>query len=90
MALNAQCQVGGGHAKAIVGDTDEGLAAAAKGHINLAGTRIQRVLDKLLHNARRPLNDFARRDAVYGAFGKPVDSHECEFSPCLAVRALAA
>src|SRR5207247_1460510 len=44
-------------------------------HVDTRCAGIKRVLDKFRYHARRALDDFAGGDAIYGAFGKPADSH---------------
>ena len=78
------------HALAVVGDADEPAAAAVGEHVDAARAGIERVLDQLLHHARRTLDHLAGGDAVDEGFGKLADGHrrlvlELEFSDASAV-----
>jgi hypothetical protein len=69
MALDAKFEIGAGHAVTVVGYADEPAAAAIGEYVNATRAGIERVLDKLFYDARRPLNDFAGGDAVDDSFG---------------------
>ena len=63
------------HAAAVVGDADQPAAAAIGQHLDPARAGIERVFDKLLHDAGRPLHHLAGGDAVDQGFGKLADGH---------------
>ncbi len=64
------------HAFAVVGDDNEVAAAAFDGDLDAARACVDRVLDKLLDHARRPLDHLARGDAIDEAFGQAADRHD--------------
>ena len=63
------------HALAVVGDANEPPAAAVGENVDAAGAGVERVLDQLLHDARRALDHLAGGDAVDDGFGKLADGH---------------
>ena len=62
-------QVLGQHADAVIGHPDQVLAAPFDREVNARGLGVDRVLEQLLHDARRPLDDFPRRDLVHNRRG---------------------
>ena len=64
MALDGEREVVSVHAGAVVGDADQPQAAARRRDVDAARAGIDRVLDQLLDDARRPLDDLTRGDAV--------------------------
>ena len=62
-------RVGARHAAAVVGDRDQGRAAAENLDAHRARARVERVLDQLLDGGGRPLDDFARRDLAGDLLG---------------------
>ena len=64
VALDGERQVVSAHAGAVVGDADQPQAAARRRNVDAARTGIDRILDQLLDDARRPLDDLTRGDAV--------------------------
>ena len=61
---NASEQVVGRHPHAVVGDPDQVLAPPLDRQVDPRGPGVDRVLEQLLDDARRPLDDLARRDLV--------------------------
>ena len=59
---------------AVVGDADAALAAPFDRHAHDAGARVQGVLNQLLHDRGRPLDDLARRDPVGDVVRKDPDA----------------
>jgi hypothetical protein len=74
VAFEGQHSVVAHHAAAVVGDLNEFLASSLNLHANPPRTRIQRVLQQLLHHRRRALDYFARGDLVGNIFGENVDA----------------
>ena len=74
VAVQTHQQVLADHAAAVVGDADAALAALFDRHRHRAGTRVQRVLDQLLHHRGRPLDDFAGRDLVRDVVRQDADA----------------
>jgi hypothetical protein len=64
VALDGQLQIRRRHAGAVVDDTDAAPAAGLDGHLDGAGAGVDGVLDQFFHGRGRPLDHFARRDAV--------------------------
>ena len=60
---------------AVVSDANEPPPAAVGKHVDSAGAGIERVLDQLLHHARRTLDHLAGGDAVDDGLGKLADGH---------------
>ena len=75
MALDRERQIGPRHALAVVRDADEPAAAAIGEHVDAARAGIERVLDELLHDARRALHHLAGGDAVDDGLGELADGH---------------
>ena len=75
MAFDGEPEIGAGHALAVIVDADEAAAAAIGEDVDAPSTGIERVFNKLLDHARRPLHHFARGDAVDEAFRKLADGH---------------
>ena len=75
MALDRELEVGTAHAAAVVGDADQPAAAAVGCDFDAAGAGIERVLDELLHHARRTLDHLAGGDFVDRGLGKAADGH---------------
>ena len=73
--LDRQDQLFRGHATAIVRDRDQMLAAFLHAHIDARGSGIDRVLDQFLDRRRRPLDDFARGNAVDEDRRQKTDRH---------------
>ena len=64
MALDREHEVVAGHAGAVVGDADQPPPAAVGQHVDARRAGVERVLDELLDDARRPLHHLAGGDAV--------------------------
>ena len=62
------------HSAAVVGDADAAFAAPFDRHAHDAGARVEGVLDQLLHDRGRPLDDLARRDPVGDVVRKDPDA----------------
>ena len=75
MALDGHGQVFGAHTFAIIGHANQRRAAFFHSDDNFAGTRIERILDQLLHRRSRPLNDFAGRNPAGKVIGQNLDFH---------------
>ena len=56
-------------------DADEALAAAGGDHVDPPRAGVERVLDELLHHARRAFDHLAGGDAVDDMLGKSADGH---------------
>ena len=66
MPLDRQQQIVRRHAAAVVGDADQRQPARRGDDLDLAGAGVERVLDQLLDDARRALDDLAGGDAIDG------------------------
>src|SRR5271166_3857512 len=75
MALDGEVEIFRGHAAAIVDDANEPPAAQFDRDVDAAGARVERILDELLDDGGRPLDDLARRDAVDKNGIKTADGH---------------
>ena len=75
MALDGERQIVARHAAAVVGDADEPPAAAREHDLDSASARVEGVLDQLLHDGSRPLDDLAGGDAVDDRLGQLTDGH---------------
>ena len=64
MALEGQQSIVPAHSLAIVGDADELASAGLDLDADASRSRVQRVLQQLLHNRRRSLHHLARCDLV--------------------------
>jgi hypothetical protein len=62
MALKGGLNLVGGNAASVIAHADLALAAIPNLNPNLGCTRVDRVLDQLLNDRRRPLNDLACRN----------------------------
>ena len=76
VAIDAELEIGAGHALAVVGDADQTAAAAVGEHVDAGRTGVERVLDQLLDDARRALDHLAGGDAVDDRFGQLADGHD--------------
>ena len=75
MALDREREIVGAHAGAVIGDADQPQAAARGRDVDPARAGIDRVLDQLLDDARRPLDDLTRGDAVDEVRRQLTDGH---------------
>ena len=75
MALDRQREIGARHAGAVVADADQPAAAAIGEDLDAGRAGVERVLDQLLHHARRALDHLAGGDAVDDGFGELADGH---------------
>ena len=64
MALDRQFEVAALHAAAVVADPDQAQAAASDGNVDARRAGVDGVLDQLLDDACRTLDDLTRGDAV--------------------------
>src|SRR5689334_8694999 len=62
------------HPAPIVDNANHPLAARLDFDANRLRARVQRVLEQLLHHRRRPLNNFARRNAVSNCLRQDANS----------------
>ncbi len=62
------------HPAAVVGDAHEREPTLLDVHRDRARARVERVLDELLHDGRRTLDDLPRRDLVHDAGGQDLDA----------------
>jgi hypothetical protein len=74
VTFDGQPGVVGLHSLAVVLDAKELLAAELDDDGDPASVRVERVLDELLDNGRRPLDDLARGDLVGEMNGQPVNA----------------
>ena len=75
VALDREREVVARHARAVVADADQPPAAAVGDDIDAGRAGVERVLDQLLDDARRPLDHLAGGDAVDDGFGELADGH---------------
>jgi hypothetical protein len=70
VALECQGHVGGAHPAAVIGHLDPREPAFGETHRNPACPRVDGILQQFLQRRSRPLDHFARRDAVHQCLGK--------------------
>ena len=75
MPLHRKRQIGARHAFAIVADADETTAAAIGDDFDAPRASIERIFHKFLDDARRPLHDLPRGNAVDDGFAELSDGH---------------
>ncbi len=75
VALDCQRQIRARHAGAVIGDANEPPPAAVGDDLDAPRACIERVFDKLLHDARRTLDHLAGGDAVDDVLGELADGH---------------
>src|SRR5947209_7135148 len=79
MPFECQQSIVAHHAAAVVGYLYEFLSARLHADLDASRSSIERVLEHLFHNGRRPLHHLARGDLVGNGIGKYVDlSHADE------------
>jgi len=61
------------HAGAVVAHAHELSAAVLDGDVDRRRSRVERILDKLLHDRGRTFDDFTRRDLIGDGAGKNGD-----------------
>ena len=71
--LERQRQLVRGHPDAVVGHADQRRTAVAQIDGHRPRTRVQRVLDQLLHRGGRTFDDFTRGDLVHKVVGQSSD-----------------
>ncbi len=76
VALDAEREVGGIHAHAVVDDADQTATAGLDRHVDARGAGVERVLDQLLHGGRRPLDNLASGDTVDQDGVEALDRHD--------------
>jgi hypothetical protein len=64
MPLDGQIELVGGHAGAIIGNSDQRPAAVTQHDLDVARAGVDRVFDQFLDGGGRALDDFAGGDAV--------------------------
>ena len=64
VALDREGELVAIHAMAVIGDGNQRAAAVAQGDVDAARAGIERILDQLLHDRGRPLDDLAGGDLV--------------------------
>src|SRR5262245_28012651 len=79
MSLDREARVLSRHAFAVVFHSNQLLAAQLDGNPDPGRARIDSVLDQLLDDRRRPLDDLAGRDLIRQIIGKPYDSPQSRF-----------
>ena len=77
VALERQLGVAPAHALAIVAHADEPGPSLFDLDVHAARPGVERVLDELLDDGPRPLDDLAGRDLVDEILGKPLDGAQC-------------
>ena len=68
MPLEGQQRVVMNHPGAVVDDANHALAAGFDFDADRVGARVQGVFEQLLHDRSRPLDHFARSDAIGDCF----------------------
>ena len=74
MALQREARVFAVHARAVVADTDQCLAAVFQLYPHRLGTGIERVLDQLFHHGCRSLDDFTGGDLIRDVSRQQLDA----------------
>ena len=74
MPFKCQQSVVAQHAASIVGDADQPPSAVFDLDANTGCARVERILQKLFDDGRRPLDDLARRDLVCDVVRKDPDA----------------
>ena len=78
MALDAEREVVGVHAGAVVADADQRPPARFDRRFDATRAGVERVLDQLLDRRRRPLDHLAGGDAVDEQRFETANRHESE------------
>ncbi len=87
MTLQRELRVLAIHPRAVVAHANQRLAPVLQLDADRSGAGIEAVLDQLLDDGGRPLDDFARRDLIGDGPGKYLDArarehtHNPEISP---------
>ena len=81
VSLETQSRVVGGHADAVVVDADQPLAAVFDGDHDPSGRGVDGVLDQLLDDRRRALDDLSGGDLVGQVVGQLVDARHLHHQP---------
>ena len=74
MALDRKIEFLGIHPRAIVAHSDQRPAAAMEHDVDVPGLGVERILDELLDDTRRPLHHLAGGDAIDKPFRQPADA----------------
>src|SRR5215467_13122772 len=75
MPFDGEREVACLHPLAVVLDNDEISATRPRPDVNAPGISVERILDKLLHRARRSLDHLASCDAIDGSRSKTPNLH---------------
>ena len=68
VALDREREIGRRHARTVVGDAHERLAAGRRHNLDARGAGVKRVLDQFLHHRGRSLDHLAGGDAIDDRF----------------------
>ncbi len=68
------------HPRSIIGYADPGPTAVLGSNLDTARTRIERILQQLLHHRRRPLDHFAGGDLIDDGVGENSNARHRRFS----------
>src|SRR5262249_60536180 len=64
MAVDRKAKILRRHGRAVIGDADQSKSAGRGDDVDAARASVNRVLDQLLDDACRPLDDLTGRDAI--------------------------
>src|SRR5690606_14850465 len=81
MARKGQRQLVRRHAGSVVAHPDQVEAATGGGDLDAPGAGVERILEKLLDDARRALDHLAGRDLIDDRIGKLPDAHDAVTRP---------
>ncbi len=76
VALDREREIGGRHAFAVIAHADRTASPAVGEDVDARCAGIERILQEFLDHARRPLDHFARGDAVDDGFAQLSDRHD--------------
>ena len=74
MSLEREDSVVSRHAESVIADADARATPVLDSDVDCRGTGVERVLDELLHNRGRSLDDLTRRDLIGDIAGKNRDA----------------
>src|SRR5208282_6563025 len=78
VALESEHGIIAHHATPVVGNLDQFFSTSFYVDLDARRTRVQRVLEQLLHHRGGPLHDFAGGDLVGNVLGKNVNAAHAE------------